>query len=90
VRPYLKNNHRVKRAGGVAQVAKHLLNKHKIWSSNPVLPKKKEKKKHQKVQIPFLGLVTTIHVRGGSLNSNFHKDPCFQCKREFSTNIPNG
>jgi hypothetical protein len=35
VRNFLKNNHRGKKIGGVAQAAEHLLSKFKTLSSNP-------------------------------------------------------
>jgi hypothetical protein len=50
VRPYLKNNLKVKRAGGLAQAVENFPNKHKALNSKASTIEKKKKKERKKLK----------------------------------------
>jgi hypothetical protein len=50
VRPYLKNNLKVKRAGGLAQAVENFPNKHKALNSKASTIEKKKKERKKKTQ----------------------------------------
>jgi hypothetical protein len=68
-RPYLQNNQR--RGGGVAQVAKCLLRKQRLWVQSPVCQKEKEKKVFFKItRMRTGGVAEVVECLYEALSSN--------------------